>query len=241
MKIPEVSINKLKLLSGSGLKLIAVISMLADHFAVAFYSAESFLAEPMFSVFTKGITLYFMLRSVGRLAFPLFCFLMAEGFYYTKNLKKYILTILGFALISEIPFNLMVNGKVFFFGKQNVFFTLFFGALILYILKSNIQKVFKFIFAVLIIIILPYANLDYGLSGVILIVLLYLLRDRRLCQIICSYPLLAGGPIAWCGILLTVFYNGKRGFIKGNLVKYVFYVVYPLHIIVLVLIKNLVY
>ena len=91
MKIPEVSINKLKLLSGSGLKLIAVISMLADHFAVAFYSAESFLAEPMFSVFGKGITLYFMLRSVGRLAFPLFCFLMAEGFYYTKNSKKYIL------------------------------------------------------------------------------------------------------------------------------------------------------
>ena len=76
-------------LSGSALKVIAVISMVADHCAY-------FLME-------HGTPLYEVMRSFGRIAFPVFAFLIAEGFANTRNRTRYFLTLLGFAVISEIP------------------------------------------------------------------------------------------------------------------------------------------
>lgn len=237
MQRSKLGFEKYKVISGSVLKLVAIITMFVDHFAVILYDSSEIFEISLLQIFGRNITVYYLLRKMGRLAFPIFCFLVAEGFNYTKNPKKYIFSLAIFALISEIPFNLMVSGEIFFIGKQNVYFTLLFGALLLYVLNSKLNYVHKFLLAVLMIVAIPVLKVDYGINGVILIFVLYLFRNNKLCQVVSSYPLLSGGYAAWSAILLTVFYNGKRGFIKSKALKYVFYIFYPLHIAILLLVK----
>ena len=83
----------LKKLSGYHLKFIAVISMLIDHIAVIFQAS---LSE----------SIYFILRAAGRLSFPLFCFLLVEGFFHTRNKKRYQQRLFIFAVLSELPYDL---------------------------------------------------------------------------------------------------------------------------------------
>lgn len=240
MKALEIPIDKFKALSGSTLKIIAVITMFIDHATLLLCGNVEFFNAPLFTLLGKTVTLYFILRRIGRLSFPLFGFLVAEGCFYTKNPKKYVLSLFIFALISEIPYNLMMKGRIFFIGKQNIYFTLLLGVLLIYLLKGNIRSIYKYFLCVVICISVPLLNIDYGLNGVLLIALLYFLRDTKLYQILFSFPLL-GGYAAWSSILLTGLYNGKRGFIKGKTLKYAFYVFYPLHIIILVLIRKTIY
>ena len=100
-------------LSGSALKVIAVLSMVADH--SAYYLME------------HGTLLYEVMRCFGRIAFPVFAFLIAEGFRYTRNRMKYFLLLLGFAVVSEVPWYLL-NGAD---GTHYVLFTLALGVLAL--------------------------------------------------------------------------------------------------------------
>lgn len=232
-----MKLSKGKLLSGSALKLIAVIAMLIDHTALVLSALPCF-KEPVLTLFGQTYTLYFLARKVGRIAFPLFCFLIAEGFYHTKKPKKYILTLALFAVLSEIPFNLMVGKSIFYLNKQNVYFTLCFGAVLLYILSSKLWGWAKLICSLAIMGLTLLCRSDYGLNGVLLIALLYLLRHNWLYQFICSLPFLSGGYAAWAGLLIAGLYNGKRGFIKGKVLKYAFYIFYPVHILALVLIKK---
>ena len=121
-------------LNGNQLKLIAVVSMLCDHAAIrllayglipALYAAgEEAAAERWNQVF-------WILRSVGRMAFPIYVFLLTEGFCHTRNRRRYALRLGVFALISEIPFDLLVYGKIWDTHSQNVFFTLFLAVLML--------------------------------------------------------------------------------------------------------------
>jgi hypothetical protein len=214
--------------------------MFIDHAALVLCSQSEFFNTSMFTLLGKSITLYFILRKIGRLAFPLFCFLISEGFFYTRRREKYAASLFIFALISEIPYNLMNGKNVFFTGSQNIYFTLFFGVILLYILESSIGNLFKLPCCVAIILIVSFARIDYGLKGVLLIVLLYLLRNKRLYQIVCSLPFLSGGYAAWSAIFLTGLYNNKRGFIKGKTLKYAFYVFYPAHILILLLLKKII-
>ena len=96
-------------LSGSALKVIAMISMVIDH--IALYLME------------HGTLLYETMRCIGRIAFPVFAFLIAEGFIHTRSRYRYFFTLLGFAVISEIPWYLL-NGAD---GIHNVMFTLALG------------------------------------------------------------------------------------------------------------------
>ena len=113
-----------RILSGSVLKLIAVFSMLVDHTAAALLYSPSL--PPLFQIGSHPITLYSLMRGFGRLAFPLYCFLLVEGFSHTKNALRYGKRLLFFALISEIPWNLAFHNSLFY-RKQNVYFTLFLG------------------------------------------------------------------------------------------------------------------
>lgn len=92
-------------MSGSALKVIAVISMVIDHSAYYLMEHETLLYEVM--------------RCFGRIAFPVFAFLIAEGFQHTRNRIKYFLQLLGFAVVSEVPWYLL-NGAD---GTHNVLFT----------------------------------------------------------------------------------------------------------------------
>lgn len=141
---PPVQIQKKKGITGSTIKIIAVVTMLIDHVAAAlltrivisrgfFYAMgnEQRLIEWMK---VNGL-LYIvtqLMRLIGRLGFPIFCFLLVEGFQKTRNVKKYALRMGLFALISEIPFDLAFSGRVWNPGYQNVYFTLLIGLLALW-------------------------------------------------------------------------------------------------------------
>ena len=118
-------------LSGSALKLIALLTMLLDHTAEILFSQMQFATDAILSIGSHQITLYWICRMIGRLAFPIYCFLLTEGYTYTHNKRKYGLNLFVFALISEIPWDLEHNGKMFCSG-QNVFFTLFLGFLAIF-------------------------------------------------------------------------------------------------------------
>lgn len=225
-----------KVLNGSHLKLLAILTMLIDHTAVILSGCVPFLRTP---VFGTTYTVFFLMRKVGRLALPLFCFLLTEGFVHTKSRVKYGCNLLIFALISELPYNLMHGGKLINWGAQNVFFTLFFGFLALWLLESPLRIQYKALILVPCIVFLPYLHADYSRNGVLLIILLYTFRENALLRGILSLPLLSGGVAAWCAFLPITMYNGKRGFITGKVLKYAFYAFYPLHILVLYGIKLL--
>ena len=104
-------------MSGSALKVIAVISMVIDHSAYYLMEHETLLYEVM--------------RCFGRIAFPVFAFLIAEGFQHSRNRIKYFLQLLGFAVVSEVPWYLL-NGAD---GTHNVLFTLALGVMALAAIK----------------------------------------------------------------------------------------------------------
>ncbi len=142
MQSPAQARERKKGISGSTVKIIAITAMLIDHVAAAFLTRlllDRGLYEIMYSDMEQQINwlmangaLYYAtmgMRLIGRLGFPIFCFLLVEGFQKTRNVKKYAFRLGLFALISEIPFDLAFSGKVLEFGYQNVYFTLFFGML----------------------------------------------------------------------------------------------------------------
>lgn len=127
-------------ISGSTLKLVAVAAMLTDHIAAVVLARQIMDSGYLMAVYKGGTAYadwardygtlyqaYMIMRAIGRLGFPIFCFLLVEGFQKTRNVKKYGLRLGLFALISEIPFNLALTGEVTASGYQNVFLTLFLG------------------------------------------------------------------------------------------------------------------
>ena len=121
----KTGVRNIKGISGSTLKIIALVSMLIDHIAASLLTIQLQLhyTEPLYQAFI--VMRYF----IGRLAFPIYCFLLVEGFERTKNRRKYAERLFLFALISEVPFDLAFNRCVLSLGHQNVFFTLFAGLL----------------------------------------------------------------------------------------------------------------
>lgn len=246
---------------GSTLKIIAIITMLIDHIgAVIFerilvangmYQLNIDNAESIMNfVQNNGIVVavYIVLRLIGRLGFPIFCFLLIEGFLHTRNVWKYAFRLFLFSLISEIPFNLAFRNNLFDTSYQNVFFTLLLGLLALIFIrmvekKLSSNKVLQYLLIIPIaVVFMLIAELllrcDYGAMGVLTIVVMYLLRKNRIWE-------MAGG----CAILtfmsfmeVTSFftlipvykYNGERG-LK---LKYVFYAFYPVHLLILYLIAH---
>lgn len=111
------------------LKYVAAITMLIDHTAIV-------LVYPHYELYT----LYYVMRCIGRLSFPLYLFLLTEGIDHTRSKKRYVISLLAFAVISEIPYDFSLYGG-FTWGHQNVFFTLTIGALALSLTEYFIKEV----------------------------------------------------------------------------------------------------
>lgn len=231
-----------RLLSGSWLKVIAIVSMAIDHLAAYLLKYDPDFTATLFTVGSKQVSWCFLMRCIGRLAFPLFAFLLVEGFLYTHDRMKYGRNLLVFALISEIPFDLVRRGSMFAAG-QNVFFTLFLGFLALYAVdrwescKDSALRLTAILLSLIGIGILFHT--DYGSTGVGFILLLYVLRHHRVFQAAIGWCYL---PMRWVAGLAFVpinLYNTRRGFIQGPIGKYLFYVFYPLHLLVIYLLRHM--
>lgn len=220
--------NKQNGISGSTLKIIAIVSMLIDHIGAIFLGSYH--------------TPYLISRLIGRIAFPIFCFLLIEGFFHTRNVPKYCLRLGIFAVISEIPFDLAFNHATFDPSYQNVFFTLLIGLLTVSALES-IQKRYSkkigvpMIYSAAVIaagaVLAWFFQTDYGEIGVICIVLFYLEHNKKtIAAATACICLLFSSSLeitAFACVPLIRYYNGMRGIS----LKYVFYLFYPVHLLLL--------
>lgn len=220
-------------ISGSTLKIIAIVSMFVDHIGAAVLEKGLLVSSQVQNnpvLYDRLHSIDHVLRLIGRPAFPIFCFLLVEGFLHTKDTKKYALRLFLFALISEIPFDLAILGNIMDFRAQNVFFTLLIGLLVM----MGASYFSKNVWLQSLIFVLGigagyFLHTDYGFKGVLLIELLYFFRYDRKSQCIagaCAFSWEATAPLAFLPILA---YNGKRGLS----LKYFFYLFYPIHLLIL--------
>ncbi len=236
-------------LSVSSLKLIAIVSMLIDHTGAAVIRPlRTALADssPAVSAFLNW--LYPVTRDIGRIAFPIFCFLLVEGFFHTHNVKKYAFRLFLFALISELPYDFALGKSLFDWQHQNVYFTLLLGLLVMIVLSALDKKTprskaerYFILFLQISVCVIPlylakHLYTDYRFRGVMLIEILYSLHCSQPETLLDRAPQAAIGAVAiswedWgpAGFLPILFYNGKRGLS----LKYFFYWFYPAHLVIL--------
>ena len=207
-------------LSGSWLKVIAILSMTIDH--IAYYYG------------VNNPYVYELMRTVGRIAFPTFAFLLAEGYVHTRNRQRYMLSLFTFAILSEIPWLLLNHDN-----SHNVLFTLLAGVIGMYIIDTSRNKWVTLPSLVLIGCTTLMAETDYALNGFVLTLLFFMFRGRPDLQILFGLPLMY--EYGFMGILMAFavifLYNGERGFIHGKAAKYAFYAFYPAHLILIYLIR----
>ena len=236
--------------SGSTLKIVAIIAMFIDHFAaivLSDYISSSFTNPEFTGNINQLLLIVRIMRYIGRLGFPIFCFLLVEGFVHTHNKAKYAFRLFLFALISEIPFDLAFNQRILEFSYQNVFFTLFLGLLVLiaynqieirFATNLNITHLLKFIVLCIGCALGLILKTDYNGIGVVTIALMYTCRDNRITETLVGCIVLTAASVtevfALLMLPLTATYNGKRGL---NL-KYFFYAFYPVHLLLLTLLSH---
>ena len=174
--------------TGNTLKLLAMITMLIDHVGYGiyyrFYEVDNF---------------YTAMRLIGRMAFPLYCFLLVEGFFHTSNFIKYAIRLLILATISEFPFDVAVNLHPSFFDYNNVVFTLLIGLLTIgaidYIKGDNISwldstalQTFAIIAVYAVGCLFAFVmHTDYGYTGVTVIVAMYYLYGTDMSHRLLSF------------------------------------------------------
>lgn len=236
-------------LTANLLRLIAVLLMLSDHIWATYMSFGNWMTY------------------IGRMAFPIFAFQIAEGYVHTSNFKKYALRLLIFALISEIPFNLFYSSRWFNPFHQNVLFTLLLGLLAIRAIDRVKQKR-KFgsallcaLWLLLISVGATIGFVDYGFLGMITVVMFYVLRDfpfawlaQLIAMVLINIVFFEGQvfPVELFGKTFEIptqgfavfalipiwLYSGRKGK-SSKIMQYSFYAFYPVHMLILYLIKRL--
>lgn len=228
-----------KFLSGSALKWIALITMFIDHIGAVLI--PTFYSNGIGGLYFDWVKLYTISRDVGRISFPIFCFLLIEGYLHTRNKRNYLSRMLVFALISEAFYNYAIYGNVLYPSTQNIFFELSLGILIMMVTDFIDERIINLYLKNILTVgfwcfgmfAAEKLGFDYGMYGILSIGILYLFRSMKELQIL-------GGAVSFCwempapiGIIISYFYNGQRG--KQS--KYFFYIFYPLHLAFLGFIK----
>ncbi|MBR1592125.1 MAG: TraX protein [Ruminococcus sp.] len=231
--------NKRKILSGSALKCIALITMITDHIAAHILINMKDMTDALIVVAGYKISVYLIMRIIGRLAFPIYCFLLTEGFIHTHDRTKYGINLFFFALVSEIPWDLEHKGQCFYIKSQNVFFTLFLGYLALCIYEKYKDSHKELTISIMTIFFISmFLKADYGTFGVAFILIMYFLRDNKIIRAVVGSSILSLPFAVIFSFWLINMYSGERGFIKGKIAKYAFYAIYPVHIFIIYLIKK---
>jgi len=225
-------------LSSFFLRLMALVSMCLDHAGLALF--------PSVSAF----------RSVGRIAFPLYCFLLVQGFLHTRDVRAYSRRLLFFAILSEIPFDMLIFGQVFAPMEQNVLFSLLFALMALTccdaLQKSSIQA---WIICITLATSAMALRLSFGWLAVALCLCFYYTREKRLHLLLLSGStlllytlslLLSGVDKSWVtaslyalfSLIPIALYNGRSG-LRRPLIRFLFYAAYPAHLLLLVWLRAL--
>lgn len=212
-------------LSQEGLKYIACVTMLLDHVGAVFFPQNLWL------------------RIIGRLAFPIYCFLLAEGAHYTRNPGKYALRLLIGLVLAELPFDLAFFGTITY-SHQNVMFTLLLAFLAIQMWKHF--SGFRRFLALIPIMAAELLQADYGAMGVLLVLLFYITREWEEKHILQAMGLLALGLsvfqtsfiqlLAVLAMIPISMYSGKKQS-NSKFLQWIFYLFYPAHLLILWLIS----
>ena len=234
-------------LSAAALHLLAMTFMLMDHLWATLLPAQMWLTH------------------VGRLAFPIFAFLAVEGYFHTRSFKRYALRMLLFAVLSEVPFDLMYGGTAFYPVHQNVIWTLLFGLLGIRLMEAARAKGRRWLYILICaaVIVLGFAlgtlgMVDYYGAGVLTVFVFYFFRERRWWCLLGQraalywlnvavlsgqmYPVtLFGREIELCeqGLallaLVPIWLYRRRQGHHSKVFQYACYAFYPAHMLVLAL------
>ena len=188
---------------------------------------EMWVADPDLMVLSSWAAVFQLL---GGLAIPVFAFLLVEGFLHTSNYKAYLMRMVGFALLSEIPFDFAMSGRLFDWTSQNMLFTLSIGLVMLYGLRLFAAgRGVKLLIVLAAVLWSVLMKTQFGLCMVLLIAVYYLLKDHKAKLWISGTISLmyVTGPVS---NFVLKRYNHQRGS-QPN--KYLFYLLYPLHLLIL--------
>lgn len=219
-------------LTSNQLKMIAIVAMVLDHCVVVFAPHDS--------------SLYPLLRLPGRLTAPIMCFLVAEGYYHTSNLRRYMGRLLKMAIVSHLPFALCFGFHPFkFWLATDVMWSLLLGLIALAVHHSPRYALWQKVLLIGLCCLLAYSA-DWNYIAVLMILSYGIFRNQPNKQAIahvavgCLYlaqALLYGiSPLARLGVFVSIpllrCYNGQLGK-KSKSIQYGFYWFYPLHLLLL--------
>lgn len=227
--------ERIKIFSGVQLKYIAFLSMLIDH------TNKALIYPNLDGGALNRLSDFFDI--LGRIAFPIFIFLLVEGYFHTKNKWKYLITLLVFGVISEIPFDMCTTATFFEANWNNIMFTLALVLAMIWLIDvlkekmAALPKALWYFVSFLIVTVLCFAamnlGLDYEHHAVLIGYFYYIFHDRQALAIPFSYLSMFKEPWALLGFGLTLTYNGERG--KQN--KWFNYLFYPVHLLILGIIR----
>lgn len=227
--------------SGGMLKLLAVLMMTAYDFAVVIikngklygYVDEYYQMAIATEEGAKWLKLYNFLINFRHFSFPIFAFLLVEGFIHTSNIRKYFIRVFIIAIISEVPFDLCMFNETYNWSLQNPVFTLSTALLVMHFMEKWHRNTFKMWLPVILGSLIAYfANFQFGFWGVPGMALMYYFHKEKILQMIFGIIATAVGSVSIhflpvvCFIPIW-FYNGERGRFNP---KWFYYIYYPLHL-----------
>jgi hypothetical protein len=233
--------------TADGLKLFACVTMLIQNVGIIIVekgmigldqytqaSLNEALAADSHLMMLAGVGS--VMQLVGGMAVPVFAFLLTEGFRNTSNYRKYLLSVVLFALISEIPYDFAMSGKVLDLSGQNAMLGMAIALMMLYYLKmaGNLKKGSRWILWIVTLAVAlfwsGFLRVQYGLAMLLLVWIFYVFYEKNVLKTVLGIfvsLLYVTGPVSFYGIWC---YTGER---KDRLPKYAYYVFYPLQLLVL--------
>ena len=218
-----------------GLKLIACITMLIDHIGAVFFPSMQ------------------ILRMIGRLSFPIYCFLLVEGAAHTKNAGRYALRLLICALVSELPHDLAF-GDHLTLNSLSIMVTLLIGFGMLWAMGKTTKWWLKVLFIGIAMVLARVLHVSYDWRGILVIAVFALTRGRHFAwafQIVALAVLFWGMPssqlwignfrfpVQCLGLLALIpihLYSGRKA-TSSPVIQWAFYLFYPLHLLALYIVK----